>query len=306
LVHSFNTESREWTRYYPVGTAPAARGYDVAILRGDEMIVSFGGTFTSTYTVTSIYNDIWAYNFRTNTWRLVNAGGSGSNFPSPRLGPAGIYKPESDSYFIFGGISEYFVPLGDTWEYRFATNSWHFINTTSSPSPRYDMLCVYDSLRDAMLIYGGETLSGYSYVIPTDVMWEFSFITKTWNQIIPDPAMPPRNNGNGAVFFNGMMLLTGGDIGGGVACGNVSFDQNIVNETWSYNSLTHGFTQLCPRHTIVPLKRATTVLVEDVIYVFGGWSFYNALCEGPVFNYDVWAFPPTLLPPGGFPCRRSE
>jgi len=66
-----------------------------------------------------------------------------------------------------------------------------------------------------------------AYIVPADVMWTFSLTTKTWTQIVPNPAMPPRNNGNGGVYFDKKMILTGGDIG--VACGNVSFAQNIVN-----------------------------------------------------------------------------
>jgi len=298
-VHRYDTIDNHWVQLHPLGTQPGARGYHFWFQRGVEMVIGFGGTFSSTFTIESIYNDLWGYNILTNTWRLINAGTG----PGPLLGPAAVYNPITDKISFFGGITQFFAPQSATWEYSFATNTWTMITTAVAPSARYDMLNVRDPLGGKMIIYGGETLNEFfQFVIPADVMWSFDFGTKSWTQINPRPAMPPRNNGNGAIFHHQSMLLTGGDIGGGVACGAVEFAQNIVNETWSFNAITNGFTQLCPAHSIVGLKRATSVLVDDNFFVFGGWSFDNANCTGPIFNNNVWAMPLTFFPPGGPAC----
>jgi len=304
-VHKYDTLLNSWAQIFPLGTQPGARGYHFWFLRGHEVIIGFGGTFTSTFTIETIYNDIWAFNTITNTWRQVFAGGSGTGFPQPLLGPACVYDPLTDKMTFFGGITQFFAPQSATWEFSFATNTWTSIVTAVGPSARYDMLNVRDPLGNKMIIYGGETLNAeFQFVVPTDVMWAYNFHTNTWTELFPSPMMlPSRNNGNGAVFYHQSMVLTGGDIGGGVACGAVEFAQNIVNETWSYNAFANSFTQLCPAHTIVGLKRATSVLVNNVFYVFGGWSFNNANCTGPIFNPDVWAFPLTFLPPGGPACH---
>lgn len=295
-VHVLNTTNHVWTLLNTSGIdKPEERGYHASFIRGDEMIVCFGGSFTSSFFFTGLYNDIWAYNITSNEWRVINYGSIGSNYPEPRFGASITYDPESDQLILFGGVNEYYVTLGDTWTYKFENNQWKQWKLKSNPSPRYNSETAFDPVRRVMIIYGGEVVlftDDYTpfFGIPSDIQWEFSIQTKKWVKVSPEPDIPDRNNGNGIVYYNGKLLMHGGDVGQGDFNCTTIYPQNIVNETWIYDIQLKTWTELCPSNQITGFKRATTISVGNKVYTYGGWSFDNSHCTGPIFNYDTWVF----------------
>lgn len=121
-------------------------------------------------------------------------------------------------------------------------------------------------------------------------MWAFNFDSLTWQQYNPLYALSDRNNGNGAVYYNDKFLMFGGDIGAGPNCDNAFFQQNNVNETWVWDAKINVWNQLCPTVAPLNLKRATSVLVDGFVYMFGGFAFDANTCGPFIFPTNVWKY----------------
>jgi hypothetical protein len=60
-------------------------------------------------------------------------------------------------------------------------------------------------------------------------------------------------------------------------------DQHLYNDTWSFDISTRKWTELsCTGSIPSPRSSHVAVLVDDVMYVFGGWS-------GKTFLDDLYA-----------------
>jgi N-acetylneuraminic acid mutarotase len=295
-VHRFNTNSRRWSLVTaqpdPQDGFPAPRAFSIAGRVGNEFIVGFGITYTADFSSIVAYNDLWGFNTNTNRWRMIRPNND-PNGPAPRAETSAVVY--QGKLYLFGGSTAQFVSKSDTWVYNFATNTWTQLNLAVKPSARYGALFAVDTDNDRMVIYGGErtvfTQTGVDFVFAgPDTQWAFDFHSLTWTQITPLYSIPNRNNGNGAVWFDDKLLAFGGDIGGGTPCPNAIFEQNNVNETWVYNSETNVWVQLCPEDAPPNLKRATSILVDNTVYMFGGFAYDTATCGPFIFTNDVYTY----------------
>jgi N-acetylneuraminic acid mutarotase len=228
-----------------------------------------------------------------------------ANGPSPRAEVSAVVR--NGKIYLFGGSTADFVSLQETWVYKFANDNWKQLNLAVKPSERYASLVAVDDDNDRMVIYGGErsvfTETGVDFEFAgPDTQWAFYFDTKTWSQITPLYNIPDRTDGNDAVWFDNKMFAFGGDIGGGNECPNAIFKQNNVNETWAYNAETNIWVKLCPEDAPPNLKRASTVLVDDKAYMFGGFAYDSNTCGPYIFNTDVYTYRITGCN-GGVTCQ---
>jgi N-acetylneuraminic acid mutarotase len=294
----FDTDSKKWTQKTPLPDEsagfPIPRAYSLAGANGNDFIVGFGITYNASFGNVVAYNDLWAYNTNTNRWKQIQAQNTVKG-PGPRAEVSAVVH--GGKIFLFGGSTAFFTTADDTWVFDIAKDNWTQIVSATKPSPRYGTACTLDTDNNRMIIYAGEASVFVDYppfiIFPLagpDVQWQLDLTTLVWTEIVPLYSLPERNNGNGAIYHNGLFFIFGGDIGGGQACNDAFFKQNNVNETWVWDSNINMWIELCP--TVAPLnfKRASSVLVGDDVYMFGGFAFFTPTCGPYIFGVDVYRF----------------
>ncbi|MBX3388773.1 MAG: hypothetical protein KF691_04900 [Phycisphaeraceae bacterium] len=166
------------------------------------------------------------YNLRSDTWewdggRWIPFEGAG---PSPRWNTAMAFDERRGRSVLFGGsavggsgpgavvVGAY---LQDTWVWK--ERSWEWLSE-GGPSGRHRHALTYDSCRDVIVLFGGETVSS-NYFGDT---WEFD--GNSWKQMVT-PVAPSARSGAGFAFDprHGAAVLYGGL----TALGNSA-------ETWIY------------------------------------------------------------------------
>ena len=128
---------------------PRTRDEHSCVLNGNSMII-FGG-----FTFGQRTNEIFEYNFLTNTWRRIVH--TSKDVPGPRAGHSAVIMNNDvigDCMYIFGGKDDDNNKLNDTWKFNFKTLTWTQIVSDDAPLPRSGHAAqVY---RDQyMIVYGG-------------------------------------------------------------------------------------------------------------------------------------------------------
>jgi hypothetical protein len=80
----------------------------------------------------------------------------GSGAPSARYGHAMALEPATGALLVFGG-HDGTQRLNDTWRYSAATQSWFQVTTPTAPSPRRWTSMVADTIRNRVVLFGGDT-----------------------------------------------------------------------------------------------------------------------------------------------------
>lgn len=202
---AYDISNNAWTKLNPSGALPNERYGHSAIYEtaGDRLIVSHG------FTDDGRFDDTWAFEFATNTWRNVSPS---FNRPLKRCLHHAVYDPIGAQMLLFGGCASGFgpCPLGDLWAFNLATNQWSEKTSQPSPFPRQHYGAAYDTTRDRMIVFGG---SGSGTLNDT---WEYNPRTDSWRQLsIPNsPSARTRVQGTyaaarGSVYFFGGATSSG-------------------------------------------------------------------------------------------------
>ncbi len=144
--------------------------------------------------------DLWQFTITDSdhvAWQRLFLDG---DVPSPRWGAATILDPVRRRMILFGGYAG--RPLNDTWELTLdAPMHWRRLPDRGSPPPgRFLASAVYDSRRDAMIVYGGDFGAPHTPQL-TDDSWELSFADgDTWVPIVPIGRPPAPRSSHGAVY----------------------------------------------------------------------------------------------------------
>jgi len=221
---SYHIEAREWTELAPTG--PAARHGHNAIWNDlNHRMVAFGGQ------AGGFFNDLWAFDPEEGAWLELPGSGSG---PAARYGAGGAFDPAGRLIVTHGFTAE--GRFDDTWQYDFAAGMWTDISPTEEPeipSPtgerpveRCLMRAIWDTLRNRVLIYGGQT-NGTPFL---DDLWALS--DDGWNEL---PRLPrPSARTLYAMVFDGRYnktVLFGGDTADGPV--NDLWFLDAQNEFWT-------------------------------------------------------------------------
>lgn len=156
------------------------------------------------------------------TWSHVPAAGTS---PSAPTGFTTVYDSRRHRMLLFGG-EPYgsSTPTSDTWELTLgATPAWSLLTVSGTPpSGRYYHVAIYDSLRDRMVVFGGDDGSGGPLL--NDV-WTLSFggATPTWAPLLPGGSPPSGRRYSSAIYdpVRDRMVIFGG------------FDVVALNDTWA-------------------------------------------------------------------------
>ena len=165
-------------------------------------------------------------------------------------------------YPVAAALRQQYLPGQDT--------LWEQFYTTQAPKARFIHGMAYDSLRDRMILFGGDG-SGSERLADT---WEYDGVN--WMQVQPAQSPPGRVNIQGGMVFDtnrSKVVLFGGLTVPG-----------YVNDTWEYNGTT--WLQLSPAAS--PSIRDAHAMVYDpyrhVIVLFGGYNPTNHYLN------DTWEF----------------
>ena len=162
-VFKFNLDSGCWTVVSTNGYVPSPRYGHSAVVYNDCMYI-YGGFDGNGFAC----NDVCAFSFATLSWdKPVLAGAAQEAFHHSAV----VYQ---GSMYTFGG---YRKTYNEIQEYRFATKSWSFLQTSgSAPKPRWGHAAVVSG--HYMYVFGGrDRVSNFQD------LHSFNFETRTWRKI---------------------------------------------------------------------------------------------------------------------------
>jgi hypothetical protein len=248
--------------------------------------------------------------FQKNVWTLSLASGStwqldtlaSAQAPAAFAYAASVYDPVHARMVMFGGLSTS-GGSNQLWSLSTAAGlTWVPVTAEGTPpSPRWNAVSAYDSRRNRLLVYGGETsdsLAGDAWALELGD-------TLRWTRLDPVGAIPP-GHGEAAGAFDPIadrLLVYGG---------YVPADQQDVRSTQELWQLDLGDTVTWRKLDAVaaqthdfpywtPGTAAVFDPIRDRMYVLGG----------EFGDEDAWALDPTADPPAwnrlpGLPLRRLK
>jgi len=205
-VWAFNISSTSWQQLSADNVGPSRRYGHSAIYESarDRMVISHG------FTNSGRFDDTWAFDFGTNTWRDLSPSGTR---PLRRCLHHAAYDSERGQMYLYGGCSSGSgpCPQGDLWSFYLALNRWTERTPQNSPPPREHYGMAYDAVRRKLLVFGG---SGSGLLNDT---WEFDPSSASWRQATVAGQLPnPRSRheavyaaDRGVIYFFGGSTSTG-------------------------------------------------------------------------------------------------
>jgi hypothetical protein len=182
-----------WTQL-ELAVAPAARSRHAMALdeaRGRALL--FGGrTREASMGPYDLFDDVWAFDFETQTWAEIATTGSG---PSPRYNATAVVL--GDFLYVFGGTDEpsstVFAPSNELFALDLATNEWVDATPATSPPARlFHTMAVEPAAGKIYVASGGDE---NAFVGPFfDDVWEYDVASAAWSELpslsggIDDPA----------------------------------------------------------------------------------------------------------------------
>lgn len=148
---------------------------------------------------------------------LLSSSSDGMWVPIPlpdiqRVSPSLIYDPVRQRAVMFGGNDNQGLH-NQVWVLSLeGLPLWTpLVPGGTPPSPRWRHTAIYDPIRDRMIVFGGETLSGFE----NDV-WELSFSgSPRWTRLVPSGSPPGARSRHVAIYdpARNRMLVHGGNGG---------------------------------------------------------------------------------------------
>ncbi len=209
----YDADCDQWTRI-ETATAPSARSRAASALdTRRRRLVMFGGRYragaSGNYT---LYNDVWALDFATQSWARVETTGGG---PSARANAAAAYDPMTDELLVHGGNTSVsglqFQPQSDLWALNLGTNAWRRITATGGPSAR--LFHGATVAGRALYVLGGGGANAFQGPFFKD-LWRLDLASSMWTQVLDaNDDIAGRINPALVADGDGVLLLTGHDDG---------------------------------------------------------------------------------------------
>ncbi|MFQ5919541.1 MAG: kelch repeat-containing protein [Thermoplasmata archaeon] len=209
----------------PAPLRPSNRGFHGAAYdaESDRFVIVGGGR------APAFFGDVWAYDFNSNTWEEMPP----SNGPATWVAGASAYDAESDRILLFGGQSEGFIELNETWAYDYNTNTWEAMNPSPAPPPRHAVRGAYDAESDRFIVVGGHIGGGLTRRADA---WAYDYNTDTWQNVTPSgffqasyASIAYDAESDRVIHFSGENATAG-----------------FRQETWSYDYNTNTWAMLQP------------------------------------------------------------
>lgn len=180
----FDTSTNTWNQRNVSNSPPPLNYHAMAYDSKSEKTILFGGVPTSSLPI----NETWVYDYVSNNWTQIFT----ETAPSPRRDHRMVYDPIDDKTILFGGIALApgggLVNVADTWAFDYSSLTWTKLTPDVSPSARHTSAITYDSIRQQIVLYGGNTGYHSGYI---DEMWIFDYTEKNWTLQVPTNSPEP-------------------------------------------------------------------------------------------------------------------
>jgi hypothetical protein len=265
---AFDLASDTWSEVAASAPAPAARfGHEAAWVEDVGLVIVFGQAGST------FFNDLWAFDPATGTWRQLPAGGA---VPVARYGSCAAVGPDGRLWISHGFTSDG-VRFADTLAYDFAAGTW----TDETPAGDLPVVrCLHGCwwTEDGTLrLYGGQTTG----VTALGDLWELTVAgTPAWARLAGE--LPAERNLSARARLDGATAVFGGQ----------AIDGSFLDDLFV---VADGAGPITPVTSAgpVPAARAGAELVRDAVahrlLLFGGR-------DGAGARGDLWQL---ANPPGG-------
>jgi len=202
-LYSFSFSTRVWSKVDTRGSLVKRRYRHTAVVYERKMYI-FGGEFGSE----CCYNDLYCFDFETNTWSEVQANG---DIPEPRSGHSAVMN--NGKMYVFGGRNQDPHYFADIHQFDFATKTWTKVPVVGPTPPRtYNHSSFY--YRNSLYVFGGYGTDGVDSGPGTghrhSELYEFAFDTNQWFLAQTRGKKPSARLGHTISFINGSLYLYGG------------------------------------------------------------------------------------------------
>jgi len=156
-TYCYDPATNRWTELHPA-TSPSPR-YVSSMVWDDasNRILLFGGR--DPQREDPCLNDLWSFDPASREWTELHPSGA---LPATRSAAGMAWDSLRKQAVLFGGVhwidQNGYSALSDTWVYDPGLNRWSLLACASKPPTEVGLGMAYDSLRDQVLIYGGEYL----------------------------------------------------------------------------------------------------------------------------------------------------
>ena len=275
LTYVYNYSTNEWISISPYYFKPRARELHSMVFDPvNDMIILFGGwNGPYSYPGNEIYHDTWTYNMSTNIWTNMNP----AQAPSRRFGQSMCCIQSTGLVVLYGGQTDYFTALGETWTYNLTTNIWARQEPKVSPPPRMGAVMATDLSGETILLFGGFVWEGGNPTYLND-LWSYDLSSDTWTELeVPYGPAPRAYASMTYDSIEKKMFLFGGE-GENVMCDDFwSFDPALGS--WEYQGEL-----ATPEPRFAPSWAYDTT--NKVGVLFGGETSWWPL-------NDTWIYEPT-------------
>jgi hypothetical protein len=221
----YDIEENTWQELTNVGGPnPGQRAGHKSFVLGSKFYV-YGGLDPLFVTK----NDLWYFDFDTETWTQVTP--STSVAPTPTFNPVGdilvnnqnepifvVYGGETITFVFFPFFQVIFGENRETFAFDFGTNSWTNLTNSNLIEPqRTETAAVASRNRKNLLLYGGDIPGGepgcgsFFSQITIDDTWRFTLKTNRWRKLNIAPVKrPPELKKHGMVQIGNLAFLVGG------------------------------------------------------------------------------------------------
>ncbi len=243
------------------------------------------------------YNDTWALDPISETWKLVNA--SGSPPSPPRISATAVYDHKRNRMLVFGGWNSGAV-YNDLWELDLTSGSesWQELSTYGTPPSPRQTPGIIDDANNRMIIFGGGDASSQF----SDA-WSLDLGSLTWSQLSPSGTPPPERFAHTVVYdvIAQRMIVFAGVAWGMPGYNDVwELDLTQGSESWQQLSTSGTPPEVRSRHWCV-LDQDNYSLIMGFGYNYDGYF---------TFFSDVWSLDLNTLTwqqrfPGSIAGRRG-
>lgn len=278
-----------WQQLTPANAGPGPR-YEHAMeySPANNQIYLFGGRDGS-----RIYNDIWALDIDTLTWRQLAV--NSPTAPPARFSTVMIVDQNAENLYIATGHTQGNQNLGDVWRLNLSTETWEDLTATAGPGPVARYGGPGGNFGDNLVLTHGFGTTRY------DDTWRFNTTTDQWENITPPGQVPLKRCLFAATAAAGTSLI----IHGGCAA---PFGDCFLDDTWILDVPNNTWRQVTSDvkpvgrqyHTIVPAI-SSQGLVKVIL--FGGQDA-SRTARNDTWILDVDSGAWTLVDPQGAPSAR--
>lgn len=197
-VWAFDLSADTWSQVTVSGARPNPRYGAAGGIAGGALYVSHG------FTDHGRFNDTWAFDLAANQWQDVSPA---SGRPLQRCLHNAAFSNEQEMV-LFGGCASGYgpCPIGDTWRFDIATQSWTQANSASAPAPRYWQAMTAVGSCPQVLLHGG-----WGGARLGD-LWLFDAASGQWAQIATSGAAPEPRPSHNLVWVESYAGAGGGPV----------------------------------------------------------------------------------------------